>query len=175
MHWRWLVAGLALTLANGSCRSKSDADSAPSSAAPAASVSARPLDRLAPGELAAGSASAFGFPIPEQMNVDRMFPDAVHASGNVSANALVQYVQERVIVANVEVAGARTIFPNARIRGGGSDHTYRLEVVSSGPNTLLVIRDVTPAPAVEGLSQAERWRRAGMTPDGKPLNPKQLR
>ena len=135
---------------------------------------ARPIDRLAPGELAAGSALAFGFPMPESMTIRATFPDAVHAAGSVTPEALASYVKERVVVAHVELAATRTIFPKARIKGGAADRVYRFDIVGGGPETLLVIRDVTPPPVVQGLSEAERWRRAGMTPDGKPLNEKQL-
>jgi hypothetical protein len=38
-----------------------------------------------------------------------------------------------------------------------------------------VIKDVTPPPPPPpGLSDAERWRAAGLTPDGRPLDPKQF-
>jgi hypothetical protein len=107
------------------------------------------------------------------MTVDGSFPDAVHASGMVTPQALTHYVRERVSVAHVELAGTRTVFPNAKIRGGAPNRVHHIEIVSDGPKTLLVLRDVTPPPVVRGLSEAERWRRAGMTPDGKPLNPKQ--
>jgi hypothetical protein len=38
-----------------------------------------------------------------------------------------------------------------------------------------VIKDVTPPPPPPpGLTDAERWRAAGLTPDGHPLDPKKL-
>jgi hypothetical protein len=43
--------------------------------------------------------------------------------------------------------------------------------------TRLIVQDLTPAPPppkVEGLSDGERWKRAGFGPDGKPLNMKAL-
>ena len=116
----------------------------------------------------------FGFPMPESMTIRATFADAVHAAGSVTPEALASYVKERVVVAHVELAATRTIFPKARIKGGAADRVYRFDIVGGGPETLLVIRDVTPPPVVQGLSEAERWRRAGMTPDGKPLNEKQL-
>ena len=33
----------------------------------------------------------------------------------------------------------------------------------------MVVRDRTPPPVEEGLTEEERWRQAGMTPDGKVL------
>ncbi|HMJ13601.1 MAG TPA: hypothetical protein VK524_19415 [Polyangiaceae bacterium] len=172
------VAAAATLLALCPACRKGDADAARSAAANgstnADAAAARPLDRLSPDELAAGSALAFGFPMPRRMTINATFRDAVHASGNVTPQALTQYVRDRVIVAHVELAATRTIFPRAKIKGGAPERLYQFDVVSEGPQTLLVIRDVTPPPVVQGLSEAERWRRAGMTPDGKPLNEKQL-
>ena len=129
-----------------------------------------PVDRLAPGELGVSSRMVFGFAVPRGLRVDAEFRDAVHLSGAVALNALGKYVRDRVIVSHVEVMGARWVFPNARIKGGDARRVYRLELVSDGGRTHLVIRDTTPPPTVEGLSEPERWKRAGLTPNGKPLN-----
>lgn len=169
-----LAVALAVPCGAG-CR-KSDEDDASSASARLGkdAAPARPLDRLAPDELAAGSALAFGFPMPQRVTIRATFPDAVHAAGSVTPHALAAYVKERVVVAHVEMTPTRTIFPKARIKGGAPERVYQFDIVSEGSETLLVIRDVTPPPMVQGLSEAERWRRAGMTPDGKPLNQKQL-
>jgi hypothetical protein len=173
---RTLALGAAFIWVAGisACHSKSAGGEAPASSSPPAPSAAHPLDRLAPDELAAGSVSAFGFPIPARMTVERTFPDAVHAFGPVTAEALLNYVRERVFVERIEVTGTRSVFPKVRIKGAPLDRVYHIEIAAEGPKTLLVIRDVTPPPMVEGISQAERWRRAGMSPDGKPLNPKQM-
>ncbi len=171
-----LLAAALCLLSGAGCRKAGTLAPSPGASAALASDAAapRPIDRLAPDELAAGSALAFGFPMPQRMTIRATFPDAVHASGSVTPQGLANYVRERVVVAHVEVAATRTTFPKARIKGGAAERVYQFDIVSEGPETLLVIRDVTPPPVVQGLSQAERWRRAGMTPDGKPLNEKQL-
>jgi hypothetical protein len=141
---------------------------------PKGSASAPPVDRLAPGELGASSKAVFGFAVPRGLKVDATFPDAVHLSGNVSQDAVAKYVRSRVLVSYVEVTGSRTVFPKARIKGGSPKRTYRFEVLRERGKTLLVIRDTTAPPLVRGISEAERWRRAGMTPEGKPLDPQAL-
>ncbi len=145
----------------------------PGEALPAQSAKP-PVDRLAPGELAPGRSEAFGLLLPRDVNVDARFPDAVHASGRVTPEALANYVRTRVEVAHVEIGAARTVFPRARIKGGDVARIYRIDIVPGVARTLLLVRDITPPPTVQGISEAERWRRAGMTPDGKPLNEKQL-
>jgi hypothetical protein len=137
--------------------------------------SAKPIDRLAPGELAPGKADAFGLVLPRKLRVKARFPRSVHASGRASPEAVANYIRQRVTVAHVELAAASTVFPRATIPGGPPDKVYRIEVSPDrGGGTNLVVRDITRAPAPEGLSEEERWRRAGLTPDGKIIDMKSL-
>jgi hypothetical protein len=145
------------------------------SAKPPTVYSGQPLDRLARGELAPGKADAFGLLLPRRLRVEAEFPREVHASGRVPPEALANYIRKRVTVQHVELGAARTVFPQARINAGDSSRRYRIEVVAGrGGTTRLVVRDVTRAAAAQGLSQQERWRRAGIGPDGRPLNLKDL-
>lgn len=167
-----LLPGVAVVLsAAPGCQSEPDVVGP--SPAPSATL-ARPLDRLGPGELAVGKAEAFGFVAPREMRLERRYPDTAHFVGNVRPESVSNYVRERVLVAQVEVGPARTIFPKVTIKGGAPERVYRIDVVGDGPLTRLVIRDITPPPTTEGLSEQERWKRAGFGPDGTPLNPKQL-
>jgi hypothetical protein len=127
-------------------------------------------DRLAPGELAEGDAAAFGFRAPREMKLDARFPDAAHFSGRVTAERLSNYVRERVLASHVEVGAARTVFPRVRIKGNDSAHVYRVEIIPARSKTKLVIQLLSAPPAVRGLTEAERWKRAGIGPDGKPLD-----
>jgi hypothetical protein len=131
-----------------------------------------PVDRLAPGELAPGRADAFGLLLPKELRIEARFADAVHASGPVQPEPLVAFVRKRVEVSHVEIAAGRTIFPRATIRDGTPGRSYRIEVIPDGPRTKLVVRDVTPPPTVEGISEEERWRRAGLRPDGQLIDPR---
>lgn len=131
----------------------------------------KPIDRLAPGELGEGKADAFGLTLPRELVIDARFPEAVHASGPVTPEALANYVRTRVDVAHVEIGAARTVFPRARIKAGAAEKTYRIEVVPDGARTRLVVRDITPAPTIQGISEEERWRRAGMKPNGELIAP----
>lgn len=162
---------LALALVGSlGCRSKHPAPTPP--AASAAESARPPVDRLAPGELTAGLLQAFGLYVPRGMHLDGVFPAAAHMSGSVSPDALATYVRDRVVVANVQLAEGRTIFPNARIKGGDPKRAYDIEIIPAGDVTRLVIRDVTRPPTPRGLSEADIWRANGYAPDGtrnKPL------
>lgn len=163
----WAVALAALAVAG--CESGPDGPSPIGPLPPTPSGAARPLDRLAPGELAPGLVQVFGFVAPRELQLERRFPDAAHLAGTVRAEAVANYVRQRVETERVEIGAARTVFPAARIKGGPPDRIFRIEVVQDGPTTRLVLRDITPPPTTEGLTEEERWRRAGIGPDGKPL------
>jgi len=92
----------------------------------------------------------------------------------VQPDALANYVRDRVVVSHVEIGAARTIFPNARIKGGAPERVYELDVVPEPGQTRLVIRDTTPPKVQPDLTDEERWRQAGLTPQGRPLDPKKF-
>jgi hypothetical protein len=168
------VAGASLAaLLTLSCRS----DPPPPKRVPAAQ-SAKPVDRLAPGELAPGSSRVFGLDVPRGMHVRGQFSDSAYLEGDVAPEALANYVRERVDVENVEIGAARTVFPHARIKAGAADRVYQLEVVARHHRrSELVIRDVTPVPKKDPapMSNADRWRAIGRDPQGRPLDMVQFR
>jgi len=154
-----------------SCHAKPDAD-ATGASLPSKTRTSKPVDRLAPDELAAGNAEVWGFVVPREMRVEHRYKEATHLIGVVKPDALANYVRERVLVSHVEIGAARTIFPDARIKGGAADRVYEFEVIPEPGGTRLLIRDMTPPKILPGLSDAERWRQAGLTPQGRPLDPK---
>lgn len=131
-------------------------------------------DRLAPGTLLEGDKLVFGWRAPRDLKLVARFPDAAHFVGRVKLADLEDYVRERVVMRHVEVTPTHSIFPNVRIRGGDPKRVYRFEIAPKHDSIELVIRDVTPPPPTEGLSEDERWRRAGLTPDGQLLAPNEL-
>lgn len=142
------------------------------SSAPSASASAaKPVDHLAPGELAPGKVRVHGMPVPRGMKVARRFDDSTELEGRVSPDKVAEYVRDYVVASHVEVAGDKRVFPAARFRGG-NDETFRLEIFHDPPITRLSIERVTKPKATEGLTNEERWKRAGLKPGGALLDPK---
>lgn len=158
----------------GACRN----EPAPSEAKTAPSAKPRPpVDRLAPGELPPGEEALFGLLLPKGMKVQGKLDETGLAWGRLPPEEVANYVRARVTVQHVEVGAARTIFPAARINDSSSEHAFRIEVLRENAGTRLIVRDLTPPPAPPpepGLTDAERWRRAGYTPDGKPLDMSKL-
>jgi hypothetical protein len=154
------------------CRSKKP------QAGPVASASAsaaKPVDRLAPGELAPGKAEAFGLVLPRGMQIKARFAGKVHARGRLKPEDVANYIRERVTVRYVELGAAATIFPRVTIKGGPKDRLYTIEVARLTGGTKLTITDSTPPPKPPpGFSEAQLMERAGLSPDGKVRNLKEL-
>lgn len=146
---------------------------APLASAPAQVSATAAVDRLAPGELAEGKERAFGLAIPRDLRVERRFDDSVAASARMPAEWIANYVRRRVDADKVEIGPARTVFDGARVKGAPAESgaLLRIEVVQTLVGAELVVRDVTPKRIEPGLSEDERWRKAGLTPNGRPLDP----
>lgn len=166
-----LLLSVAWGVALVACRSEEPPPAPHADDAPPRATSP---DRVAPGALLEGEVVAFGFRAPQDMRLVARFHDAAHFEGRVKLADLEDYVRARVVTRHVEVTPHRSVFPNARIRGGDAQRIYRFEIVPKPPTVQLIIRDITPPPRTEGLSEEERWRRAGLTPDGKLLDPNEL-
>ncbi len=141
---------------------------------PGTPSSAKPMDRLAPGELSPGTEEVWGFVAPREMRLAQRFPAEAFFVGSVAPEAVANYVRERVEADRVEIGAARTVFPAVRVKAGKPDRTFRIEVLKEGAGARLVIKDITPPPLEPGLTDEERWKKAGLTPDGKPIDPKKL-
>lgn len=166
------VLGLASIMLGG-CRGK-PVKNEPAPTASATS-SAAPLDHLAPGELAPSQTEVFGFALPVGTTIQTQLPDRAYIRGSVSPEELANYVRTRVAASHVELGAASTLFPAVKIHGGPPERIFSFEVLRDRDGTRLIIRDVTPPPPPPpGLTPEERWRAAGMSPDGRPLDLKKL-
>jgi hypothetical protein len=139
-----------------------------------------PVDHLAPGELLEGSAKAFGIVLPRGVRIDAAFSDVVYASGRVDDEAVVKYIRARVREGKVvrpDFAGnGRTTFDHVKVPAMPDKEL----VIVVGPErgavgaTKIEIRDVTPAQAPQLADDAARWRSAGLSPNGRVLDPTHL-
>ena len=163
-----VVPCAALALAGAACRKKETP--APPAPVPQ-SVAQSALDRLQPGELAEGTERAMGLVAPRDMHFERIFDDSAQARGRVGAEALANYVRQRVDAQAVEIGAARTLFPRAHVKGQPTEKTVRIEVIREVDSTVLYLRDTTPPVIQPGLTEDQRWRKEGVVP-GKPYDPK---
>ena len=169
-----VLIGVVLTL--GGCRQKrgaGDQHETPPSRRPAASTPL-PVDRALPGELAEGTARAFGLLLPRVMRVSGRFEDVVFATGDAPADQVANYVRQRVNADQIVTGPEKTVFARATIKSTPGP-LIAVSVLSRDGRTELEIRNVAPKPAKDGLSPDERWRELGLNPDGTPLDPTRLR
>lgn len=162
--------GLLLIMLMPACRDEPKPTAAPApSAAPAP-----PPDQLRPGELAEGTLEAFGLKLPRIMKVDTQFPDAVFASGEATHKDVVAYIRERVLAEKVETIQTKTVFEGATLKTAPTKK-LRIEVIAQARGVVkMVIRDETRPPAKPGLTEEERWREVGLTPQGELIDPSHL-
>lgn len=132
-------------------------------------IPTQPLDVVEAGELAPGTESAFGLELPREMRVQAKLEDAWHAKGNLHFDDVANFVRRRVLARKEETGPTKTVFVDAAILGDPQERRVQVEVSKRDAKVFMVIRDRTPKPAAKGLSEAERWRRAGIGKNGKVL------
>ncbi|MBX3206951.1 MAG: hypothetical protein KF764_18035 [Labilithrix sp.] len=171
---RRLIAGVALaSMALGgapACKRKEDA--------PAPTPSARPnADHLAPGEIPEGRELAYTLPLPLRSTVKARFHDSVHVASAYTLEELSNFVRARVKDGKTSSGATETRFDRVIVAKDPS-RTLSIQVRAAprgGPfRSQMVISDVTPVPEAPGLTDEDRWKKAGMTPDGKLIDRKHL-
>jgi hypothetical protein len=146
---------------------------------PVASASAPPpvvRDQLAVGELLEGSEQAFGLKLPRGIHIEETFATVVFAQGSLKAADVANYIRSRVTGGAVHVGAAATIFDQVFTPGYPSRPlSIHVEPLPRSGGTRIEVRDTTPPPALEGATEAERWKAAGLTPEGRVADPTHLR
>jgi hypothetical protein len=139
---------------------------APQTSAPAA-------DHLAPGELVEGPERAFGVALPRALDIRESFVRVVYATGLVPVHALAQYFRARLEGGTMREQSTLATFEHAKVPGKpGVDLSLR--IATSPQGTSVEIRDATPPVLPELPDEESRWRRAGVTPQGRLIDPTHL-
>jgi hypothetical protein len=134
---------------------------------------ARP-DGLQPGETIAEAPIAFGMPLPAGMRVTRHFLDSAYFSGRVPFEQALEHVRQHVLARDVELRSLGAVIPQAYIQGDEQRRLFRIEVSRTAQGSQVYLQDITPPAVTQGLTEAERWQRAGRNPDGSLINPLQV-
>lgn len=168
---RWAALGACAGVCLGLCMGGCHATSAPEPAPPESTTTP---DRLAADERLPEAETAFGLALPPGMHLVRHFNDAAYFSGDVPLDTVLEHVKEHVLTRQVELLSAGVLFPRASIVGDDTQRLVRIELSKTSGGTQLHIQDITPPPALTGLSEAEIWRKAGRNPDGTPIDQNQV-
>jgi hypothetical protein len=166
-----LCAAAWFTAAAGmGCKSKPPPE--PPAPAPPA-----PADHLATNEVIEGKDKAFALPLPFYSRVTGRFTTSVTVRSALKPEELANFVRARVKDGNVVAGGASTTFENVIVP---AEPTRKLTIevrrtpLTGDARSEMTIRDVTPPPLDPNLTEEERWKSVGMTPDGKLLDPKHM-
>jgi hypothetical protein len=173
-QWRsrsWTAAFLFCAAGVPACRHKEE----PSveTVAVATVDAATPVDHLAPGELLEGTEKAFGLVLPRGMHVQNALMSSVWAVGTVKMDDMANYVRVRVRGGTGTRGVVGTVFDN--VTAPAEPNRILHIMVSRLPASdgcRIEVRDITPAPPLPiPTTEVERFRAAGLTPDGKFIDP----
>jgi hypothetical protein len=164
---RWAALGACVGVCLGGCRAKSAPEPTPPE-------ETRTPDRLTRNERLPQAEIAFGLALPPGMHAVRLFKNAAYFSSDQPLESVFEHVKERVLARDVELLRAGVLFPRAFIVGDDTQRLVRIELGKTPGGTELHIQDITPPPALTGLSEAEIWRKAGRNPDGTPIDQNQV-
>jgi hypothetical protein len=164
------AALLTATAATAACKRAAPVPVREGEAAPPPPPPAKPIDHLAPDELVEGSSSAFGLPLPREVTVERTFADVVYAWGSPQVKPIVKYLRTRVREGGVREGEATASFERVKIPGNpGKD--FQIAIARLDGRTRIEVRDVTPQPGPDLPDSEARYRRIGLTKDGRVLDP----
>jgi hypothetical protein len=166
------VLSVAIIAAGGSACHKDDAAAVPLAEAVDAQA---PREHLADGELLEGTEQAYGLTLPRGLKIDTNLPPQIVASGEPKAADVANYVRRRVAMGSVKVGAASTMFLRVQVPARpGRELTIRVEPRATGTGVQMTIRDVTPPPVDQSLTDEQRWQQVGIAPGGKIADPAHL-
>lgn len=159
------VACAALALSGTACKRKRVEGGAP---APSSSA-----DHLTKGEIPEGSQRAFTLALPLHSAIKATFPGSVHVASAHSYEELAVFVKARIKDGKTRSSSSETMFEQV-VATRDASKTLTIQVLPAPIvgeyKSQMVVTDVTPAPEPPGLTDADRWRKAGLTPDGKQID-----
>lgn len=133
-----------------------------------------PVDHLATNEVVEGKEKAFALPLPFYSQVTGRFQTSITVRSALKPEELANFVRARVKEGNIVVGGASTTFENVIVPAEPA-RKLTIEVrrtrLTGDARSEMTIRDVTPPPFDTSGSEEDRWKRAGLNAQGKPLDP----
>lgn len=128
-------------------------------------------DRLAPGEFPEGKQKAYALALPLASSVRTSYGGTVGVVSELSPEQLANFVRTRVKEGKVVAGTSSTRFedvvvpaePNRRL----TIHVRPTRPDNSSFRSEMTVEDTTPPPLEPGLSDEERWRKAGYGPNGQ--------
>ena len=138
----------------------------------------KPPDHLAAGEVVEGKEKAFGLPLPRLARVAARFERTVDVYSPLSPEELVNFVRARVKDGKVTPGSSSTLL-EAVVPLSDPQKLLTIDVhpfrgTDAMVRSEMIVRDATPIPSEPGLTEEQRWKKAGLTPDGRIADPTHL-
>jgi hypothetical protein len=171
-----LAAGcVAIAALSAACHGSSPAGGTPPAASAAALRAAPPVptDHLAPGELLEGTDKAFDVTLPRGLHVDGRFADLVLTSGPLAVHPLVAYFRAHVQNGDLREGSASATFDHVTAPDK-PDRPLSVHILKAGDGAHVDIRDLTPPKLPPLPDEPARWKRVGLTPSGRLVDPTHL-
>ena len=173
---RRATACLALGLLAG-CRKEPAPPEITQAGKPASSnaAGAGPADHLAAGELVEGTDKILGLVLPRELKPSWVFEKAGLAQGDVEPELVANYVRAHVVGGKISIGATMTLFEDVRLPADPA-HPLRIKIERLRGRCTLEVRDATPPPPGDNEgTDADRWRKLGLAPNGQPLDPMHTR
>jgi hypothetical protein len=167
-----LLAGSLAGLA-GCNSTRVDDPSGPGASGVPVKAPALPADHLAPGELLEGTQEAYAIKLPQMVKVDASFSKETDASGPVVLHAMVDYLRARVTGGELREGADSATFEHVTAPGH-AEPELSIHLVKFRDVVRIVFTDTTPVVQPALPDDAARFKRAGLTPGGKILDPTHL-
>lgn len=139
----------------------------------------KPPDHLVTGEAVEGKDRAFGLPLPRLARVEARFERTIDVYSALSPEDLVNFVRARVKDGKVTPGSSSTLLVEVVPLGDPQKRlTIDVRPFHGGDGSMrseMVVHDTTPIPAEPGLSDEQRWQKAGLTPSGQIADPRNLK
>ena len=137
----------------------------------------KPPDHLAPAEVVEGKERAFGLPLPHGSSVGSQFPTSMQVRTRLTPEDLVNFVKARVkdgtVMHGTSVTQLFAVTPLA-----APEKRLTIDVRpyrdGDGNRSEMLVQDFTAPPTEPGLTDEQRWKKAGLTPSGLVADPTKL-
>jgi hypothetical protein len=166
--------GCAAMAALSAChRPAPTGDAAPASSGATIRTPPAPADHLAPGELLEGTDKALGVTLPRGLRIDGAFRDVVYTTGLLDVHALATYFAAHLQNGDFREGATSATFEHVTAKEQPG-RLLSVHIMKTGGGARVDIRDETPLTGPQLPDEAARWKRVGLTPSGRLIDPTHL-
>lgn len=129
-----------------------------------------PVDTVKDDEIPEGKLVVFGLRLPRDIQIKRRGNTMINVVMEMPFDDVANYFRDRLDGGKVLTGPSNTSFRKATVIATGK-HVVDVDVIRIWEGARVIVKDRSPVerPPEPDLTEEERWRRLGLTPDGKVL------